>query len=421
VTRPALRRLLAFGMATAFLVASAADGHSSGSGTMTVSIEAVSGYAGHAFVFAKVTDANSSFPAPTGTGHQSPYYARWSRLPFGSATCPWIWAVYVFNRVTNVQVNGLPASAPQPNLGTTTSLCASPSTTPVDEPPLADAAARLDLDLLVALTPPRAVAGIPTLVTARVTSSLTKDLDLYLNMAIEDWSIRSWSVDFGDGSSARVPRRPTNSLDLPHTYSSPGSYDARVVATIDGHAQAARYDRYGSVSLVQQPFTVQIGNSALAIALAQPARTYVVAQGEVRVSPALDGTPNTGSSFRHVETLRGVLTTFSVQLLVTREGMIRIGTSRIGAGSTRLLRWRLDGLSFDAPTGSGSKPGAVQSAATLLRLQWNAPDKFSGTQRQDYVVPMTLFVETRYQDGHISQYAIESSFSVTINFAVQSG
>jgi hypothetical protein len=40
---------------------------------------------------------------------------------------------------------------------------------------------------------------------------------------------------------------------------------------------------------------------------------------------------------------------------------------------------------------------------------------------RDYVVPVTLFIATRFPDGQVASYAIGSSFSVSVNFAAESG
>jgi hypothetical protein len=286
---------------------------------------------------------------------------------------------------------------------------------------VAEASARLDLDLRVALSPSKPVAGTAALLTARLTASLTQDLNLYLNMAIQDWSVSSWSVDFGDGSRALIAGRAPNTLDLPHSYATAGTFDAKVVATIAGHAEAARYDRYGNVSLIQQPFSVEIGNDTLATASARPARTYLAPQAEVRVSATLNASPDPASSFRHVEALRGALTTFALRLFVTREAQIHSGTALVGSGSSHLLNWRYDGPASEAPPGTGTVPGEVREASAPLRLQWNEPDRISGKQLQDYVIPVTLYIETRFQDGHVAQYILNSSFSVTVDFTAQSG
>jgi len=408
---------------TAVLAATAAaQGHTADVPGMSVSIVATSGFAGHAFVYAEVSDATLAYPAPTGTGHQSPYYAQWVREPFGTSTCPWIWAVYVFDRATNVQINAPPPSAPQPNFGTTSSLGASPTSSPAEEPPMADAAARLDLDLRVALSPPRPVAGSPAVLSAVLSGALSQDLNLYLNMAIEDWSVTRWSVDFGDGQTAALAGQLAPELSLSHTYLSAGTYDARVVAVITGHAQAARYDRYGTVHLARLPFSVEVGNSTLATTRTPPARTYVPPQGVVTVSPALDGATVAGpASFRHIDVLRGALTDLSIHLLITREGWIRIAGTPAGTGHTALLQWRYNGHGSDAPAGIGTRPGRIGEPAEPLRLQWDQPDRLAGSQLEDYVVPVTLYIQTRFSDGHVALYAIESTFLVTVDFAAQSG
>src|ERR1700737_1669645 len=188
---------LALGLA---LAASGATDSQGVNGTVTtVSITSVSGYAGHAFVYAQVSDSTFAYPAPTGTGHQSPFYSEWVAQPIASPSCPWIWAVYVFDRVTNRQINPSPPNAPPPNFGTTSLLCASPTATPVAQPPQADAAVRLDLDLQVTVSPAVATAGSTRTVSALLSNALTEDPNLYLNMAIVDWSVTTWSIDFGDG------------------------------------------------------------------------------------------------------------------------------------------------------------------------------------------------------------------------------
>ena len=415
-----VRRLAAFCLVAVLIGLSGAKVQSSAAADPTVSLVAVSGYAGHAFVYAQVTESGNAYPAPTGTGYQSPYYSKWTRQPLGTASCPWMWTAYVFDRNTNRQVNAPPPTAVRPNFGTTTLFCASPSTTPVQEPAVAEASARLDLDLQVSLSPPNSVAGTPSLLAARLAASLTQDLDLYLNMAIQDWTVNPWSVDFGDGSLTRVSGPSASTLQLPHTYSTAGSYDAKVVATVTGHAQAARYDRYGNVNLLQRPFSVEIGNDTLATAT-PPTRSYLPPQAEVTVSPTLEMSPPAAPSFRHVDALRGALTSFGVHLLITREAQIRIGSRLVGTASSRLVRWRYDGPPSEGPALTVTAPGSVWDPGTPLRLQWNQPNRVSARQIQDYSVPLTLYLESRYQDGHVSLYVLRSSFLVTVDFAAQSG
>jgi hypothetical protein len=419
----AAKAALSLGLGLALAASGTTEGQGVTGTVTTVSITSVSGYAGHAFVYAQVSDSTFAYPAPTGTGHQSPFFAEWVAQPIGSPSCPWIWAVYVFDRVTYRQINPSPPNAPSPNFGTTTLLCASSTATPVAQSPQADAAVRLDLDLQVTVSPAVATAGSASAVSALLSNTLTEDLNLYLNMAIVDWSVTSWSIDFGDGQMTTVNAPVGTSIQAPHVYQAAGVYDASVVAFISGHAQAAVYDRYGTVHLLRRPFSVEVGNHALATARTPPSRSYLPPRAQVGVVPYLGTTVGAASTsaFRHIDGLRGALTSLSVQLLITREGQLRIGGVSAGFGRSWLTGWRLDGPPSDAPAGTGTVPGGIHRPGDPLRMQWNAPDRIVGGQPRDYVVPVTLFLATRFPDGHVGSYAIASSFSVSVNFAAESG
>ncbi len=418
-----IKAVIALGLSLVVLATARTDGQGLSGTTTTVSITAVSGYAGHAFVYAQVSDSISAYPAPTGTGHQSPYYAEWVAQPVSTSSCPWIWAVYVFERATNIQINAPPPNAPSPNFGTTTIICASPTSTPVDQPPEASAAARLDLDLQVAVSPAVSTAGSTSAISAVLSSALTRDLNLYLSMAIEDWSVTTWTVDFGDGQGRTLNAPVGSSVQLSHIYQSPGRYDARAVAFISGHAQAAVYDRYGRVHLLRRPFSVEVGNHALATAGLRPSRAYLPPWAVVGVVPYLGQTriDSSPTGFRRIEVLRGALTTLSVHLMINREGLVLVDGVPRGFGRSRLTGWRFEGAPSDAPPDSGTLPYRTHGASELMQLQWNTPDRIVSGRILDYAVPVTLYVETRFPDGHVALYVIPSTFSVSVDFAAQSG
>jgi hypothetical protein len=242
-------------------------------------------------------------------------------------------------------------------------------------------------------------------------------------MAIVDWSVASWSIDFGDGQMRTLNAPQGNSIQVPHVYQAAGVYDARVVAFISGHAQAAVYDRYGTVHLLRRPFSVEVGNHAVATARARPSRGYLPPRAVVGVVPSLGPTIGAppANAFRQIDGLRGALTTLSIQLLILREGQLTIDGAARGFGRSSLTGWRLDGLPSDAPPGVGTVPGTIHHAGEALRLQWNSPNPIVGGQPHDYVVPITLFVTTLFPDSHVASYAIASSFSVSVNFAAESG
>jgi hypothetical protein len=66
-------------------------------------------------------------------------------------------------------------------------------------------------------------------------------------------------------------------------------------------------------------------------------------------------------------------------------------------------------------------PRNTHGSTEPLRLQWNSPDRIVSGQLQDYGVPITLYVQTLFRDGHAASYVIPSSFSVSVDFAAQSG
>src|SRR5712692_6336187 len=159
---------------------------------VTVRTNSVSGSDGHSFVYAEVTNTSSTFPAPSGTHYQSPFYSIWTPLyqywlPAGDS-CRWLWLIYVYDRATNKLING------DPSVGviyfrTKNTLCASGWSTPVGMPVFGDAQAQLSLDLQVSLSPSQPLAGSPASLIASLSSRLRNDMNIYLSMAITDWAV----------------------------------------------------------------------------------------------------------------------------------------------------------------------------------------------------------------------------------------
>lgn len=416
------KNVLALALSVAFVLVSSTSGQTASSPPVTVVVDAVSGYAGHAFVFADVKAGSGTVPAPTGSWHQSPYYADWIRVPIGGPSCPWIWAAYVYSRATNQQINPTPPNAPTPNFGTTTLVCASPNRSPVDSTPAPEASARLDLDLNVTVSPLNPFAGSTSTVSATLSSAFSSDLNLYLNMAIRDWSVNRWTVDFGDGQSTTVPGNGSKSLRAPHVYQTAGQFDARVVASISGQAQAAIYDSYGYPQVVDRPFTVEIGNDAQSMTRPASVVRYLAPNVQLLVVPSLGPSPSPlTAGFRRIDALRGALTLIGIRVSIIQEGVMTINGRKAGLGTSTLLAWRLDGMPSDAPAGAGTIPGTIHPSADVMALQWNTPDAVGPGGNQTYQVPVTLYVRTRFPNGHIGNYVIPSTFSVSVNFAADSG
>lgn len=385
-----------------------------------VSITSVSGLDGHAFVYAQVTDSSGNTPAPPGTAHQAPYYSQWRAFPTLSPNCPWVWAVYVFDRATNIQLNGMPPGSPGPNLGTTTLFCPTPTATPVGVAPIAQAQARLSLDLVVALTPERPVAGTVATVSAVLAAALTNDLNLYLSMAISDWSVDRWVIDFGDGSM-RTLRGGSTAISAGHTYALAGQLQPRGVASISGHAQAGVFDRAGYPRLIRRSFSVEVGNSGLGAVLPAPSRAYFPPRIQARVSPTLEGSgvPPGLAAFDHVEALRGTMNDFYVRMAVLQNGYFTANGIRVGSARSSMAGWQFLGPRTGMPLNLGSVVGSFHSPTEPLRLEWDAPDRVTGSGLQDYSVSLRIYVRTVYSDGQVRDHAVVSAITVTVDFPAQ--
>ena len=421
-----MKRAASFGLALSFVALMWAPVLAYDGQYISVSTESVSGANGHAFVYAQVTDASKTFPAPSGTQYQSPYYSIWTPLyqywlP-ASDPCQWLWLIYVYDRATNTLING------DPSVGviyyrTKNVLCASGSSTPVGRPIFSDAQAQLSLDLRVSLLPTQPLAGSPASLIASLSGRLRNDLNIYLSMAITDWTVDRWSINFGDGQTTTITDQRGDYLSVPHTYLAAGTYDPRVTAYISGHAQAAVYDRYGYPYLVTRRFTVAVSNSTLAQPTHQAVRGYVPPSVVAAVAPVIDGSglPPGKVGFRHVDVLRGALTDFYIRPAILREGYVTLDGRRAGTGRTALIAWEFSGPATDAPAAVATGVGTEHGPSDPLRLQWNAPDVIAGSIGRDYSVALILYVRTTYPDGHAATWSFPSTFSVTVNFAAQNG
>jgi len=408
------------------LVASSLQARAYDGSAVTVNTKSVNGSDGHAFVYADVTDFTATFPAPPGSHYQSPYYSIWTPLyqywlPPGDP-CQWLWLIYVYDRATNTLING------DPSVGviyfrTKNTLCATGSRTPVGMPVFNDAQAQLSLDLQVSLAPSQPLAGSLASLIASLSGRLRNDLNIYLSMAITDWVVDRWGVDFGDGQVATVTDQHGGYLSLPHTYSTAGSYDPRVTAYISGHAQAAVYNSYGNPYLVTRRFTVQISNSTRAQPSRPAVKAYLAPRITAAVAPVIDGSGLAPAdvAFQQVDALRGRLTDFFIHPLIIREGYITLDGRAAGTGRTILTAWRYTGPPSDAPPSVATVAGALHPASDPMRLQWNQPDALTGGTGRDYDVPLILYVRTTYPDGHVADFTFSSTFSVTVNFAAQNG
>jgi hypothetical protein len=383
--------------------------------TPVVSLTAVSGYQGHAFVYAQVTDQVGTFPAPPLP--VSPYVSHWEPIALQVPTCPILWAVFVYDRATGRQINPSPPGV-WPDFFTSTIFCPTSIRTPVAAPPLDIARARLDLDLSVRADPPQFMAGLPTAVVAQLSSAVRGDLGLYLSMAIQEWRVRTWIVDFGDGQTATLPGSGT-ALRISHVYQQAGAYVPQVTADIVGQAQAAAYGVDGRPELVERSFQVEVGNSTAAFAgAATSGYTAPVVRAGVAPVLANQGGAPAAQGLSQIQALRGDLTTVFLRALIERDGFRTVNHRPVAAGHSVVTAWRYapdpaDGVSYAEPTG-------WVAARTPLAFRWDRPDHVAGGGNA-YLVHLVVAVTSRYDDGTILHFDYPVTFAVGVGYSAVDG
>ena len=417
--RDAIQRLLVIAslLATLPLLGAGAAPAATGAGGPQVSIAAVSGDQGHAFVYAQVTDALGAHPAPPGSSPTA-YYSRWEAVPVGAPGCPWLWLVYVYDRATNRQLNAPPPGLPTPYLPSTTFFCPGPRVSPVAGLQLAIAQARLDLDLVVGSSPARPQAGSPVSISARLDSSVANDLGLLLSMAIGDWQIDGWRIEFGDGSQARLPGGSARNISTAHVYAAGAVYQARVVASVSGIAQAAEYGPSGYPFLVRRSFAVQVANDR-PVSVASASVQHVSPLIAAGVSPVIDGSgAPTSAGLRRIDVPRAELVDLYLRPAIVREGYRTLGGAFAGWAHSTVTGWRYAGSLGSAPDRVIPDARWLQVEAPL-GIQWDRPDLVLGGQAHDYVVRVQLRIAVRYPDGVATDLTVTATVGVGVRYAAQ--
>jgi hypothetical protein len=274
----------------------------------------------------------------------------------------------------------------------------------------------LRLDLGVAVTPATAPAGTLRTVTAGLSGDWQGSVAANISAAIVPGSVhvRSWSVDFGDGTggtlaaSASAPDR----LATTHAYGA-GGFTVTVTAHVAGRAYGAFLAPDGSPFETTVPFAVDITNAAggvsgLPIDYIPP----VVTVGGSPSGTLPGGTAVPPDAVGHAAIFwpRGLPCRLFVRATIVTEGFMRSGGVVIGGGSTRLVSYRYTAGINDAsnPTRTGTYP-----AATPIRIQWNTPLPGTGS----YPVPLVLILETTYDDGTVRTTQVAGVVSVTVVYS----
>jgi hypothetical protein len=240
-------------------------------------------------------------------------------------------------------------------------------------------------------------------------------------MAIKQWHVDHWTVDFADGLQTTVEGTGhRQNLSLTHVYAA-GTYEPLVVATIMGTAQAAVIDSYGWPELIQRRFVVEVGNRA-SVAATTSTPIYTPPLVRLGVAPTLtgSGTEPEQVSFENVQVLRGHLFDFALRPQILREAELRLDGAFDSYGHSTFTAWTY--LGPDSAGGvSATRPGVEHPASDVLRLQWDAPDRLNGPFSSPYQVPMLLVFDSGFPDGHHQYFVVEASFYVTVGYAALSG
>jgi hypothetical protein len=236
-------------------------------------------------------------------------------------------------------------------------------------------------------------------------------------MNVKNWAVRSWRVDWDDGRLSDYPGDPTARLVAVHTYGTSSHYQLAVLATVNGDAEAAIYGPNGQPTLINRPFSLEIGNRT-GIFASNPEVRYVPPKVRAGLLPSLSGSLpfNPGSGFQTMEVPRGRLTSFFLRIAVLEEGSKLVGTKRVGGARSTPISWRYAGASDDAPGDEGTRPGRALAPDQPIRLQWNSPDRLLSNGPVPYPLPVVITIVTTFSDGHRETYSIATTFQILVGF-----
>jgi len=369
---------------------------------VAVTVNKWSSDAGHGYI---AVQANGHWapPASTPSKVQTEFYSNWQNMGNPGAFCH-AWWVTVIRRSDGTIVNGAnPVSlircGPEPVVGVSSS-----------------AMGDLSLYLAVAVDPVSAPARTARTVTAELTAGWRDWIDDAMSAYIRRSSVRvrTWTVDFGDGtrqtfpSDAAVPDR----LVTTHAYEA-GQFDVIVTAHITGDAYGAFFAPNGTPFERVVPFTLDISNvasgvSALPIDYIPP----VVTVGGSPSGTLPNGVPVAADVAGHAALWwpRGLPCALLVRPIIEQEGFMRSGGVVIGGATTRLLSYDYEAGPNDAsnPTRSGTYP-----AAAAIQIQWDTP--LPGVKT--YPIRLVLELETTYDDGTVRTSQAAGVVSVTVIYS----
>ena len=280
----------------------------------------------------------------------------------------------------------------------------------------AQASGVLSLDLGVAVSPATAPAGTARTVTAGLSGGWLGSVADDIRAVIVPGSVRvrSWSVDFGDGTGGSVAADPADPLRLStsHVYGA-GSFSVTVTAHVVGRAYAAFFAPDGTPYETTVPWAVDVTNAAsgvsgLPVEYQPPAVT--VGGSPSGTLPGGAAVPPDAAGHAAIFWPRGLPCDLYIRGTVVAEGVMRSGGAVIGGGVTTVTGYRYTAGVNDAasPTPSGRYP-----ASSPVRIQWNTPLPGS----RSYPVSVVLDLSTAYGDGTVRTSTAAGTVSVTVVYS----
>ena len=280
----------------------------------------------------------------------------------------------------------------------------------------AQASGVLALDLGVGVSPATAPAGTARTVTAALSGGRLGSVadDIRAVVVPDSVRVRSWSVDFGDGTSRSVATAPADPLRMStvHAYGA-GSFSVTVTAHVVGRAYAAFFAPDGTPYETTAPWTVDVTNAAsgvsgLPIEYLPPVAT--VGGSPSGALPGAAGVPPDAAGHAALYWPRGLPCDLYIRGTIVAEGVMRSGGVVIGGGVTTVTGYRYTSGANDA---ASSTPSGSYPASSPVRIQWDTP--LPGTR--SYPVSVVLELATRYDDGTVRTSTAAGTVSVTVVYS----
>jgi hypothetical protein len=274
----------------------------------------------------------------------------------------------------------------------------------------------LRLDLGVAVDPVTAPAGTVRTVTAALSGAwwdaIGDEISAYV--VRDSLRVRSWTVDFGDGTVRTVPKVPADPFRLATTHAyGTGQFEVTVTAHVSGDAYGAFFSPADVPYEAVVPFSIDITNGASGISgLPIDYVPPVVVAGGSPSGTMPGGQPIAADAAGHAHIYwpRGLPCELFIRPIVEQEGFMRSGGIVIGGATTRLASFRYLGGTNDAS--DPSPPGSYAAGEPIL-IQWNTPLPDGGS----YPIQVELTVETTYDDGTVRTFTFSGSIDATVVYS----